>query len=923
VSNAEILNALKASLNQWLTEEPHAPDVVVVSGDITQKADKKEYEEAERFLCDLLGHLNLDVNRLIVVPGNHDVYWPASDAAMRASRTAPSTCTQDLIIKIGDDLFLCPESEEEYQRRFDNFRNFYKSLYGTDYPGAREKQFTIHSFDDLGVAFAGFNSCDLIDSRRFRPSIHAAAICGASDQLSTFPGLCIAVWHHDMDWRNEGLQDTLKYDCLQHISQRVFRFSLCGHTHRPAGHDMQTIGHNPLPVIAAGSLCAGRRERGDSVPRAFNLIEISDEVARVHTRIKEERSSPWCPYARFRFQDTWVPWFNVQLPGKGRKRSVDPNRTATTRRETNIKRPTPFRESIASKTHREEAVLQYVWNYYAEAFDCAVPQIVLGPRGSGKTALLLSLTFEGRRDTVRYRNDPAGVLARIGLMCPMKIVDVSSFANKGWLDKGRRREMFTALISTLWAKELVDTLEACVPWSQGYRFTAPFEGDCSRTLGSIWFNITTCNGYDGVREHLREVRFVIRKALSEADDVERAKTVAQVRGYPIYHGGLELLAAAADFLKRWEAFNNTSWFVLFDEVEYLNDWQQEVVYRYLAVSAEGINIKIATLPYSHVRALEHLTPRIVEHDDYQELALALPAQVTARDPTEDSAATTFVEIAKGIWRGRLAAANINPVELENVWPEEEYAHVLAAAGVSNIANSDQLEVELIRDLPEESKHRAARLREHNRSAFSDQYWRKYQQPFRLRLAKRLEIDGMKVPLYWGCSTLLKACDGNCRWFLMLADECWRMFWSLGGVRPLSAEEQHRAVMSWAASIARKCGSFGEHGNSLKEIVDQIIGMLTANLYGRQCLTREIAKVKAHNITTDQANAIAIGIAYGFLVPDLESPGASTGSYTYPKADIEMRLGYPIVVSKALLLRKGVAARIPDLRQAVFPWWNEQ
>lgn len=921
VSNEEILNALKASLDEWMSLEPRAPDVVVVSGDLAQHADETEYQEAERFLRDLLNHLKLEIDRLIVVPGNHDVNWPASEAVMRLTKHIPSGRNQDLIIK-KTDMYLCPESEEAYQRRFDNFRRFYRALFGSDYPQKREMQFTVHRYNDLGVAFAGFNSCDLIDVMRNRPSIHLGAIYGASDQLSDFAGLCIAVWHHDMDWRSEALPDTLKYDCLQQISQRVFGFGLCGHTHRPAGHAMQTMGDIPLPVIAAGSLCAGRRERGDSVPREFNLIEIDEGVARIHTRIKKERSSPWCPDAQFRFQGSWVPWFNVQLCGKRRKGAVDPDRTATVRRETNVKSPTPFRESIASKTHREEAVLQYVWNHYAEVFDCAVPQIVLGPRGSGKTVLLLSLTFEGRRDTIRYRNDPAGVLARIGLMCPMKITDVSSFANKGWLEKGQRREMFTALISTLWAKELIDTLEACVPWSQSYNFITPSEGDCSRNLGSIWFNITTCNSYDGVREHLREIRFAIRKGLSEGDNVERAKTLTQIREYPIYHGGLELLAAAADFLKHFQAFNNTSWFVLFDEVEYLSDWQQDVVYRYLAVSAEGINIKIATLPYSHVRALKQFSLRIVEHDDYQELALALPAQVSGPDPKEGPDSTTFIEIAKGIWRGRLAAANINPIELENVWPEEEYTQVLAAAGALDIANSDQLEAQLLEDLPDESKRRASRLRDQDRSAFSDQYWRKYQQPFRMRLAKRQEAKGLQVPLYWGCRTLLKACDGNCRWFLMLADECWRMFWSRGGVRPLSAEEQHRAVTSWAASIARKCGSFGDHGDSLKEIVDQIIRTLTANVYGRQCLTREIAKVKAYDMTTDQANAIAIGIAYGFLVPDLESLGSRPGSYTYPKVDIEMRLGYPIAVSKSLLLRKGVAARIPNLSQAVFPWWNE-
>ena len=44
-----------------------APDVVVVSGDLTQRAKPEQFEEAARFI----GRLP-DVPR-IVVPGNHDV----------------------------------------------------------------------------------------------------------------------------------------------------------------------------------------------------------------------------------------------------------------------------------------------------------------------------------------------------------------------------------------------------------------------------------------------------------------------------------------------------------------------------------------------------------------------------------------------------------------------------------------------------------------------------------------------------------------------------------------------------------------------------------------------------------------------------------------------------------------------------------
>lgn len=464
-------------------------------------------------------------------------------------------------------------------------------------------------------------------------------------------------------------------------------------------------------------------------------------------------------------------------------------------------------------------------------------------------------------------------------------------------------------------------MELAIPWAKNYNLTVPSEQEAAYSLGNIWFNTKDCKTYEDVRERLREIRGEMRAALSEIDDSQRESILRRIGNYPIYHGGLEVLSAVANILKRYHVFSNTNWFVLFDEVEYLDDWQQDIVYKCLAVAAEGINVKIATLPYSHIHALDRVHPGITEYDDYQELVLALPAQVAGGEAARNQG-TNLVEIARGIWNNRLHAAGLVSARLETVWPEEEYTAVLASAGASELSSTKALEEGMIDDLPESSRERACRLRNVNPMAFSDQYWRKYQQPFRMRLARKLAAQQIEVPLYWGWSTLLKACDGNCRWFLMLADECWRMFWSVQGIRPLTASEQHRAVMSWANSIERKCGSFGEHGDILREVTKRMSGYLTDSLYQRRSITREAARITTHKVSSDQAEAIAIGIAYGSLVPDLEWADTYMGRYTYPRNNIQMRLGFPIAASKALMLRKGVTVTIPDLTQALFQWWKE-
>jgi 3',5'-cyclic AMP phosphodiesterase CpdA len=53
--------------------------MVLVTGDLTITGDKQEFEEARISLFRLLGLLELDTDRLVVIPGNHDIRWTKSE----------------------------------------------------------------------------------------------------------------------------------------------------------------------------------------------------------------------------------------------------------------------------------------------------------------------------------------------------------------------------------------------------------------------------------------------------------------------------------------------------------------------------------------------------------------------------------------------------------------------------------------------------------------------------------------------------------------------------------------------------------------------------------------------------------------------------------------------------------------------------
>lgn len=57
-------------------------DLLMVSGDVAEKGKAEEYDLAEAVLRDLCTKINLPVERMVVIPGNHDVDWTPGPAAV-------------------------------------------------------------------------------------------------------------------------------------------------------------------------------------------------------------------------------------------------------------------------------------------------------------------------------------------------------------------------------------------------------------------------------------------------------------------------------------------------------------------------------------------------------------------------------------------------------------------------------------------------------------------------------------------------------------------------------------------------------------------------------------------------------------------------------------------------------------------------
>lgn len=313
IGNQPLLDSLENDRQRYTRKEDptiRSPDIVVVSGDIIQgvapdvpdpKAKlRMQYEEALAFLGALTDRFaHGDRNRVVIVPGNHDVSASHVMESLTRVGLAPDR-KRDLVSQLFSPLsrlrwswpaFELYEITDQtmYAERLAAFSSFYEEFY----KGARRysldatKQLDIFDYPDLNLSVTAFSSCYNNDILNGQGAIHPECIAEASNRLRKAElqdRLRIAVWHHN----TEGVPSRSNYmdpDILQNLIERGFSLGLHGHQHRPQFLDTKFRygGDRRITVISAGTLCGGPSFR---FGRAYNIIEVNTDTrtGRLHLR---------------------------------------------------------------------------------------------------------------------------------------------------------------------------------------------------------------------------------------------------------------------------------------------------------------------------------------------------------------------------------------------------------------------------------------------------------------------------------------------------------------------------------------------------------------------------------------------------------------------------------------------------------------
>ena len=278
-------------------------DALVLSGDIVDRGRAQAYAAAEQFLTDLCAEFHIPRERVVLVPGNHDVDRAAAQQAIAQVPRTRSKKPQQYDFEAGGKRYKIAD-RAAYDRRLAPFADFFARALGRPYALDPREQGDLCIWHDLEVVMLGLSSVSNLDGHRpDHATIDDIALGRALDQLRGDPRihdgyLKIATFHHPLDSPgNDRLRDA---NFLDRLAVAGFSLVLHGHVHQANSKLFRydrSAKDRRIEVVGAGTFGARAVELPTGYPWQYNLLRFDGCRVRVETRRREADNGPWKPYA--------------------------------------------------------------------------------------------------------------------------------------------------------------------------------------------------------------------------------------------------------------------------------------------------------------------------------------------------------------------------------------------------------------------------------------------------------------------------------------------------------------------------------------------------------------------------------------------------------------------------------------------------
>lgn len=306
-----LLSSFQIEKEKYTAEAIKRPAFIVVSGDIVQGSQNpdsataqeeiiNQYIIASQFLRELAKELlDGDINRVIIVPGNHDV----SQYISKESFQDIDGDINELIDKLSDETSLIRwnwntltfqkvANKTKYDSRFQDFINFYNSFYENKriFPEKYDEQSAIYDFEQYNTTFVIFNSCYHLDHLNDSGYISPQSLSIKTKKILEYKRkgrLIIAVWHHHTSGSPKE-SNYLDNSILDSIAENGIKVVLHGHQHISGIINCydDVFSTNRIWLISAGTLYGNKTDIVTGYTRQYNAINVTFDGSKYNLELR-------------------------------------------------------------------------------------------------------------------------------------------------------------------------------------------------------------------------------------------------------------------------------------------------------------------------------------------------------------------------------------------------------------------------------------------------------------------------------------------------------------------------------------------------------------------------------------------------------------------------------------------------------------
>lgn len=527
-----------------------------------------------------------------------------------------------------------------------------------------------------------------------------------------------------------------------------------------------------------------------------------------------------------------------------------------------------FEIENARNLTRDELVRTFVPTRKFWKLLSAKNHIVLGSRGSGKTALAKMLAHDHLSCLNEERAQQAiKTKSFIGIYVPTKVEWVGGLKNKTWQSEKEKEEFFQWLLNISTCLSFLVTVKSCLTtYVTDKMQQALAEEQLTMDLSNAWSNNSfKCKTIRALQRYLEDILHSKQQQLARIrvcgqlkDGEEPVGLSFETELFTPLRRGITLVSRALEFPE------TCRWILCLDEAEFLEQLHHRILNTHMRASSGNLVYKITTMPYFHHTLDTNTGVPLNEGHDFEYVYIDQDPILSNMEREGSGTAFALEIFAK---RAEASQTKYREITLKRLLGSS-----ILLDCKDNVWESNSRQMELLKKYANEDTYSRAERLLSDKKKFSDEISRKLHGALLLREAVNMQKGRAEIDVYSGDLMAIRCGDANPRRLIRIFNSfLQRIVWPKHKPPKLSKKEQTRILTTFSASTLSRVQSEADCGPQLYEFLGSIGNYMHKQLHETPLKTDQISSIKIDKSISDkQWQLVKTAVGLGLLYPNVNA-----------------------------------------------------